>query len=121
MSESFDVVDLIRTKRDHGTLSTPEIDWLVDAYTRGFVGNEQMAAMAMAIVLNGMERQEIRDLTTPLSTLHPTRRAQGSTVRCFGAHDYRQPHHWTIFTSVCGVGSVHTTIIKILNTLQDPH
>ena len=63
MSESFDVVDLIRTKRDHGHLSTAEIDWLVDAYTRGYVGNEQMAAMAMAILLNGMERQEIRDLT----------------------------------------------------------
>ena len=63
MSESFDAVDLIRTKRDHKTLSTAEIDWLVDAYTRGFVGNEQMAALAMAIVLNGMERREIRDLT----------------------------------------------------------
>lgn len=63
MAEKFDVVDLIRTKRDHGTLATPEIDWLIDAYTRGFVGDEQMAALAMAILLNGMSRQEIRDLT----------------------------------------------------------
>ncbi|MGA1835618.1 thymidine phosphorylase [Herbiconiux sp. 11R-BC] len=62
-TEQFDVVDLIRTKRDHGVLSTPEIDWLIDAYTRGFVGDEQMAALAMAILLNGMSRQEIRDLT----------------------------------------------------------
>ncbi|MGD8194229.1 thymidine phosphorylase [Herbiconiux sp. P18] len=62
-TEQFDVVDLIRTKRDHGTLSTPEIDWLIDAYTRGYVADEQMSALAMAILLNGMSRDEIRDLT----------------------------------------------------------
>ncbi|WBU36817.1 thymidine phosphorylase [Homoserinibacter sp. YIM 151385] len=61
--EAFDVVDLIRTKRDGGVLATPEIDWLVDAYTRGYVADEQMSAMTMAIFLNGMERREIRDLT----------------------------------------------------------
>lgn len=61
--EPFDVVDLIRTKRDRGELSTPQIDWLIDAYTRGYVADEQMAAMAMAIFLNGMERREIKDLT----------------------------------------------------------
>ncbi|MET0992045.1 MAG: thymidine phosphorylase [Lacisediminihabitans sp.] len=61
--EPFDVVDLIRTKRDHGILSTAQIDWLIDAYTRGYVANEQMSAMTMAIFLNGMERREIRDMT----------------------------------------------------------
>lgn len=61
--EPFDAVDLIRTKRDKGALSTEQIDWLIDAYTRGYVGDEQMAAMTMAIFLNGMEREEIRDLT----------------------------------------------------------
>src|SRR5690554_4015617 len=61
--EPFDVVDLIHVKRDRGTLSTEQINWLVDAYTRGYVGDEQMAAMAMAIFLNGMSREEIRDLT----------------------------------------------------------
>ncbi|MCU1579418.1 MAG: thymidine phosphorylase [Rhodoglobus sp.] len=61
--ETFDVVDLIRTKRDKGTLTKPQIDWLIDAYTRGYVADEQMSAMAMAIFLNGMQREEIRDLT----------------------------------------------------------
>ncbi|MGL4339689.1 MAG: thymidine phosphorylase [Rhodoglobus sp.] len=61
--EAFDVVDLIRTKRDRGTLTTEQIDWLVDAYTRGYIVEEQMAALAMAIFLNGMEREEIHDLT----------------------------------------------------------
>jgi len=61
--EPFDTVDLIRTKRGSGSLATAEIDWLIDAYTRGYVGDEQMAALTMAIFLNGMERREIRDLT----------------------------------------------------------
>ncbi len=63
MVEAFDAVDLIRTKRDGGALSTAQISWLIDAYTRGYIGDEQMAAMTMAIFLNGMERDEIRDLT----------------------------------------------------------
>jgi thymidine phosphorylase len=63
MVEAFDVVDLIHTKRDGGALSTAQIDWLIDAYTRGYVGDEQMAAMTMAIFIRGMGRDEIRDLT----------------------------------------------------------
>lgn len=63
MTEAFDAVDLIRTKRDGGTLSTAQIDWLIDAYTRGYVADEQMSAMTMAIFLRGMSRDEIRDLT----------------------------------------------------------
>jgi thymidine phosphorylase len=63
MVEPFDVVDLIRSKRDHGALSSAQIDWMVGAYTRGYIADEQMSAMAMAIFLNGMERSEIRDLT----------------------------------------------------------
>ncbi|MFA4841482.1 MAG: thymidine phosphorylase, partial [Agrococcus sp.] len=63
MAEAFDVVDIIRTKRDRGALGTEQIDWLVDAYTRGYVEDPQMAALAMAILLNGMDRREIHDLT----------------------------------------------------------
>lgn len=61
--ESFDAVDLIRTKRDKGELSTAGIDWLIDAFTRRYVADEQMSALAMAILLNGMTRREIRDMT----------------------------------------------------------
>jgi thymidine phosphorylase len=63
MPERFDAVDLIRLKRDRGELATAEIEWLVDAYTRGYVADEQMSAWAMAVLLNGMSRREIRDLT----------------------------------------------------------
>jgi thymidine phosphorylase len=63
MVEPFDVVDLIRAKRDHGELSPQQIRWMIDAYTRGYIADEQMSAMTMAIFLNGMGREEIRDLT----------------------------------------------------------
>jgi thymidine phosphorylase len=61
--EPFDAVDLIKTKRDGGSLSTEQVTWLVDAYTRGYVADEQMSAMTMAIFLNGMSPSEIKDLT----------------------------------------------------------
>jgi thymidine phosphorylase len=57
--EPFSAVDVIRTKRDRGRLSDEQIDWVVDAYTRGVVADEQMSALAMAILLNGMDLAEI--------------------------------------------------------------
>ena len=66
MSERFDAVDVIRTKRDGHRLSPEQIDWVVDAYTRGVVADEQMSALAMAILLNGMERDEISRWTSAM-------------------------------------------------------
>ena len=60
---SFDAVDLIIAKRSKEELSKEAIDWLIDSYTKGQVADEQMSAMAMAILLNGMNRREIKDLT----------------------------------------------------------
>jgi thymidine phosphorylase len=59
VSEPFAAVDVIRAKRDKQTLPPEQIDWVVDAYTRGAVADEQMAALAMAILLNGMNRHEV--------------------------------------------------------------
>ena len=59
----FAAVELIIQKREKGELSTDAINWLVDNYTNGVVADEQMSALAMAILLNGMNRREIRDLT----------------------------------------------------------
>ncbi len=58
-SEPFDAVDVICAKRDGARLADDQIDWVVDAYTRGVVAHEQMSALAMAILLNGMDRAEI--------------------------------------------------------------
>jgi thymidine phosphorylase len=63
---SFAAVDVIRAKRDGGELSDPQIDWVVDAYTRGEVADEQMSALAMAILLNGMTSREIATWTAAM-------------------------------------------------------
>ncbi|MBG0813470.1 thymidine phosphorylase [Planomonospora sp. ID82291] len=59
----MDAIDVIVTKRDGRELSTEQIDWVIDAYTRGVVADEQMSALAMAILLNGMTRREIAEWT----------------------------------------------------------
>ncbi|GAA2817731.1 thymidine phosphorylase [Nonomuraea rubra] len=59
----MDAIEVIRAKRDRGELTTAQIDWVIDAYTRGDVADEQMSALAMAILLNGMDRREIADWT----------------------------------------------------------
>lgn len=85
---TFDVVDLIRCKRDGGELSDEEIRWLIRAYTDGTVGEEQMAAMAMAIFFRGLdgrelptwtqamidtgERMDFRGLSRPTADKHST-------------------------------------------------
>ncbi|TCC39815.1 thymidine phosphorylase [Kribbella sindirgiensis] len=63
---SFDAVDVIRAKRDRGELSDGQIDWVIDAYTKGDVADEQMSALAMAILLNGMNRREIARWTAAM-------------------------------------------------------
>ena len=59
MAEAFAAVEIIAAKRDHHELSDAQIDWVVDAYTRGIVADEQMSALLMAILLNGMNAREI--------------------------------------------------------------
>ena len=54
----FNAVDVIRAKRDGAVLSDEQIDWVIDAYTRGDVADEQMSALAMAVFLNGMTAGE---------------------------------------------------------------
>jgi thymidine phosphorylase len=57
--QPFAAVDVIRTKRDGGRIPDAQIDWVVDGYTRGVVADEQMAALAMAIVWRGMAPDEL--------------------------------------------------------------
>jgi thymidine phosphorylase len=56
---SFDVIDLIRAKRDGAELDDAQLRWLVDAYTRGDVADEQMSAWLMAVVWRGMSDAEL--------------------------------------------------------------
>ncbi|QAY58822.1 thymidine phosphorylase [Microbacterium protaetiae] len=63
MTEPFDAVDVIRAQRDKTGLSEDALRWMIDAYTREYVTDAQMSAFAMAVLLNGMSRDEIRVMT----------------------------------------------------------
>ena len=83
---SFSAVELIIKKREKQELSSEEIAWLVDAYTKGEVADEQMSAMAMAILLNGMERREILDLTMAMIASGERLEFQGLTKPTVDKH-----------------------------------
>lgn len=55
-------VDLIKRKRDGGELVREEVRWLIDRYTAGAVGDDQMAAFAMAVFFRGMGAGELAAL-----------------------------------------------------------
>src|SRR5881392_1594125 len=63
---AHDAVEVIIAKRDKHELDDAQIDWVIDAYTRGAVADEQMSALAMAILLNGMNRREIARWTAAM-------------------------------------------------------
>lgn len=60
---AFDAVDVIRTKRDRQRLSAEQISWVIDAYTHGLVAEEQMSALCMAVVINGLDAEEVSHWT----------------------------------------------------------
>ena len=66
MTDSFDAVGVIVAKRNKQELTDGQIDWVIDAYTRGVVAEEQMSSLAMAILLNGMNRREISRWTAAM-------------------------------------------------------
>lgn len=66
MIEAFSAVEVIAAKRDRHELTDAQIDWVISAYTRGVVADEQMAALAMAILLNGMNSREISRWTNAM-------------------------------------------------------
>jgi thymidine phosphorylase len=84
----MDAIDVIRAKRDGHILTDDQVDWVIDAYTRGAVGDEQMSALLMAIVFRGMaptelarwtnamidsgERMALGDLGRPTADKHST-------------------------------------------------
>ncbi|WP_010542049.1 thymidine phosphorylase [Dietzia alimentaria] len=63
---SLDAVRIIEAKRDGRELDDDEIDWIVDAFTRGAAPPEQMSALAMAIYFRGMSGREMSRWTTAM-------------------------------------------------------
>jgi pyrimidine-nucleoside phosphorylase len=63
MEQLMRAVDIIEKKRDEQELSKEEIRFFVQGFTRGEIPDYQVAAWAMAVMLNGMTSQETTDLT----------------------------------------------------------
>ncbi len=61
-----DVAGLIRAKRDGSRLADDDIRWLVAAYTRGAVPDEQMSALLMAVYFRGLDPGELRTWTSAM-------------------------------------------------------
>ena len=73
------MTDLIALKRDGGELSTEQIDYMVQGYTRGEIPDYQMSAMCMAILLRGMNDRETLDMT--MSMMHSGETIDLSPIR----------------------------------------
>ncbi len=58
-----DILDVLRTKRDGGTLTDEQIRFVLDGFTAGTVADEQMAALCMAIVFQGLSPAELSTWT----------------------------------------------------------
>jgi pyrimidine-nucleoside phosphorylase len=80
--------DLIAKKRDGGALSTQEIQWMIDGYTKGQIPDYQMSAMCMAIYFQNMDDRETYDLT--MAMLH-----SGQTVDLSGITGVKADKHST--------------------------
>lgn len=63
---AFSAVELIELKRDGERLPSDGIEWLIAAYTEGSVPDYQMSAMAMAIMLNGLDADELATWTSAM-------------------------------------------------------
>ena len=59
-------VDVITAKRDGHVLDDDAITWVLDAYNRGVVADEQMSALLMAVFFNGLSAAELRTWTTTM-------------------------------------------------------
>ena len=60
-------VDIINRKRDGNELSTEEINWFIEGYTRGDIPDYQAAAWLMTVVWRGMTKRETTDLTLAMA------------------------------------------------------
>jgi pyrimidine-nucleoside phosphorylase len=60
-------VDIIQKKRDAEELTTAEIDFIIEGYTKGEIPDYQMSAWAMAVYFNGMTAKETADLTLAMA------------------------------------------------------
>jgi pyrimidine-nucleoside phosphorylase len=95
----MNIVELIRKKRDGGSFSSKEVDYLIKEYTGGKIKDYQFSALLMAILLRGMNKNETSALT--YSMLH-----SGNIINLSLLNGYKVDKH-----STGGVGDKTSLII----------
>lgn len=63
----MNIQEIIAKKRDKKELSKQEIEYFVNGYTNGEIADYQAAALIMAIYINGMNEEEITNLTIAMA------------------------------------------------------
>lgn len=91
--------DILLKKRRGQELSTAEIDFLIEGYTRGTIPDYQMSAWAMAVCFQGMTPRETADLTMAMVR-------SGVTVDLSGIHGVKVDKH-----STGGVGDTTSLVL----------
>ena len=75
------MVDIIRKKRDGGSLTKEEIDFFINGYVKGEIPDYQVSALMMAIFFKGMNDEETGNLT--LAMLHSGEKLDLSSIKGF--------------------------------------
>lgn len=63
----MNILEIIAKKRDKKELSKEEIEYFIEGYTNGSITDYQAAALVMAIYINGMNDEEITNLTIAMA------------------------------------------------------
>ena len=95
----FRMYDLIQKKKEGMALSKEEIEFIIDAFTKGEIPNEQISAFAMAVYFQKMNSDETSFLTMAMAN-------SGEMVDLKGIEGIKMDKH-----STGGVGDKTTFII----------
>lgn len=96
------MVDIIEKKRDGHELSTQEINFFIEGYTKGEIPDYQASALAMAIYFQDMNDRERADLTSAMVN-------SGETIDLSAIHGIKVDKH-----STGGVGDTTTLVLAPL-------
>lgn len=63
----MNILEIIAKKRDKKSLTKEEIEYFIEGYTNGSITDYQASALVMAIYINGMNDEEITNLTLAMA------------------------------------------------------
>ncbi len=64
----MNILEIIEKKRDNKKLNKEEIEYFIKGYTNGEIADYQASALIMAIYINGMDEEEITNMTLEMAS-----------------------------------------------------